>query len=43
MLALFGKTRHGSILTIRFSPCAPLLNVVASVDEQLSEYQGDSP
>lgn len=30
-------------LTILFSPWAPLLNVVARVEEQLSEYQGDSP
>lgn len=30
-------------LTILFSPCAPLLKVVARVEEQLSEYQGDSP
>ena len=30
-------------LTILFSPWAPLLNVVARVEEQLSEYHGDSP
>ena len=35
--------RNSLPLTILFSPCAPLLNVVARVEEQLSEYQGDSP